>query len=195
MKIYASIENNLIQRISTIKEDSTFEEYEVSDPDFFNNYHFFTATSDKKLVLNPEFRKLSDNEYIVVQFGDNLTLVKPFIEHKDAIFVTFSSNEEYDFTLRHLNHYFKVDPITKSLVEDTDKKSDYQRIFQLEEFRKYREAAFKKWDIIKTNSLIGLADPLTQQEKDWYLSMLSFPENITKDSTPETWPVCPLRFQ
>lgn len=47
---------------------------------------------------------------------------------------------------------------------------------------------FKKWDIVKTNSLIGLADPLTQEEKDWYVMMLNYTSQITKNSTPETWP-------
>ena len=162
---------------------------------FFNNYRFYTVSPEKRLVLKPEYKKLENREYLIHKFDENLVLLKPFIEHVSANFVKFETDEEEIEINSHLNHYYYFDEDTKTLKVDEARKISYQIKFHLDAFREYREEAFKKWDIIKSNSLIGLADPITQEEKDWYLSMLNFTDSITIDSTPDTWPVIPERFR
>ncbi len=187
MKIFASFINNYIDEISTTKLDGSFDEYEVEDLDFFNNYRFYTASPDKKLVLSPRYKKLEQNEYLLVKTdGGTLILLKPFIEAVDATFIKFETEDEKNEALMHLNHYFYFDDNTKTLEIDESKKEMFVIENHKEAFREYREMLFKKWDIIKTNSLIGLADPLTQEEKDWYVMMLDYTTQITENSTPET---------
>jgi len=196
MKIFVYFQDNYIQKISPIKEDPMFDEYEVSDPDFLGNYRFYTLGSSGKLELNPIYKKLEPLEYLIYEMEDGtLTLLKPYIEAADANFIKFDTDEEANEVMSHLNHYYIFNKTTGTLEIDADKLDTYQENFHVVEFKKYRAEYFGKWDIVKTNSLIGLADPITEEEKQWYLEMLSFPENITKDSTPETWPVIPDRFK
>lgn len=196
MKIFVKFQDGFIHEISPTKKDSLFEEFEVEDSDFFINYRFFTVTSEKKLVLNPIYKKLEKNEYVITESLDGtLHLVQPDIEHKDAIFVTFDSPEDQLEVASNLNHYYYIDPKTKTLKIDPVRKELRTVDIYKEKFREERENLFKKWDILKTNSLIGLADPVTEDEKQWYLEMLSFTDNMTKDSTPDTWPVIPKRLR
>ena len=132
---------------------------------FFNNYRFYTVSPEKRLVLKPEYKKLENREYLIYKFDETLVLLKPFIEHVSANFVKFETDEEEAEVTSHLNHYYYFDEETKTLKVDEARKISYQTKFHLDAFREYREEAFKKWDIIKTNSLIGLSDPITQEEK------------------------------
>lgn len=62
-------------------------------------------------------------------------------------------------------------------------------------FREFRENKFKLFDILKTNIAVGLAMPLTDEEKQWYNDMLNFTENISLDTTPADYPVTPERLK
>jgi hypothetical protein len=195
MKIYIYIEDNTITDISLEKKD-LYDLCEVDNIDFFTNYRFYYVDASKKVKLKPIYKKLDELEYLVVELQHgSLMLAKPFIEHIDADFIKFKSDKECSDALTYLNNYYYYDKSSKTLKEDPIRKNNYQKDAYLKLFREKREKAFKKWDVIKTNSLIGLADPVTEEEKTWYLEMLDYPNTIESIDTLIPSPEIPERFK
>jgi hypothetical protein len=147
-----------------------------------------------EIVLRPEYKKLASDEYLVRQLPDGkLTLSKPFIEHIDNVFITLTESEEDQEMKKHLGDYYRLVDGVVTLNEDL--KASYQGFHNVKKFREYRDACFKLWDIHKSNSLIGLGDPITDADKAWYLEMLNYSDKITPDTTAVDWPTTPDKFK
>lgn len=192
MKIYAKIFDNIITELSLIEKEG-FDLFECNDNDIFNNFRLFTVKGNE-LVLGDEYKKLAEDEYLIRQLPDGqLTLSKPYIEHIDNIFMTLTDSEEHQDIKNHLGDYYKLE--NGFVVVDNDLKENYIRNYNVKKFREYRAECFKRWDIQKTNFLIGLGDPITEADKAWYTEMLNFTDMITNDTTASDWPVTPDKFK
>lgn len=192
MKIYAKIFDNIIIELSLIEQEG-FDLFECNDNDIFNNFRLFTVKGNE-LVLGDEYKKLAEDEYLIRQLPEGkLTLSKPYIEHIDNIFMTLTDSEEHQDIKRHLGNYYKLE--NGFVVVDNDLKENYIKNYNVKKFREYRAECFKRWDIQKTNFLIGLGDPITEADKAWYTEMLDFAGMITNDTTVSDWPVTPDKFK
>lgn len=93
------------------------------------------------------------------------------------------------------NEYAQYKYIDGSFVTDTTRVDMMAERDALNLFRNFRKRKFKAWDLLKSNVGVGLEEPLTQEEIDWYGSMLAFPSTITKDTTMDDYPTTPARVE
>lgn len=192
MKIYARIFDNIIQELS-LAEKEGFDIFECSDLDVFTNFRLY-GVNGNEIVLRPEYKKLAENEYLVRQLpSGKLTLSKPFIEHVDNVFITLTDSETDQDIKKNLGNYYTL--VNGSVVIDQQAKTDFKKKINIKNFREYRDKCFKNWDIQKSNSLIGLGDPITEEDKAWYLEMLAFSDKITNETTALDWPTTPDKFK
>lgn len=71
------------------------------------------------------------------------------------------------------------------------------------DFRAHRDHYLAKYDILRLNVLNGDMDPatnqpytpITQEEKQWRVTMLNFTNQITENTTASDYPPVPLRLQ
>jgi hypothetical protein len=78
-----------------------------------------------------------------------------------------------------------------------------KKLQNINSFRLYREELLKKYDILRINIQSGDYDPktgevylpLSEEEKQWRVSMLDFTSNITHETTEESYPETPNRLQ
>jgi NifB/MoaA-like Fe-S oxidoreductase len=78
-----------------------------------------------------------------------------------------------------------------------------KKIEKISEFRSFREELLKKYDILRINIQSGDYDPktgkvyspLSEEEKQWRLSMLDFTDSITHETTEKDYPETPDRLK
>jgi len=78
-----------------------------------------------------------------------------------------------------------------------------KKLEKLNNFRLFREELLKKYDILRINIQSGDYDPktsevylpLSEEEKQWRVSMLDFTDIITHETTEENYPETPDRLK
>jgi hypothetical protein len=78
-----------------------------------------------------------------------------------------------------------------------------EKLQKINNFRSFRENLLKKYDLLRINVQNGDIDPKTnlpyepvsQEEKQWRLTVLNFTDLITKDTEEEDYPETPERLK
>lgn len=188
--IYIRLENGLIEEFSG-SEVTGFLKVMYDDNDIFTHPQYYTV--DKGLlVVKPEFKKLNDDEYSLTNISTGgVHMTKPKFVTIDTPVFTLTP-EQIDGLNTHFLAYSLVDD---NLVKNDDILNDNLLNWTIQDFRNYRDEVFKKWDVLKVNSLLGLEDPITNDEKEWYLAMKDFTDVITKDTSFVDYPELPERLK
>lgn len=113
-------------------------------------------------------------------------------EGDNYVVVEFNTLEEKENMMQNFINYKYVDG---SFVLDTSRASEINLKGIKGKFQRYRIRVFKKWDILKSNVAVGLVSALTDEEIDWYQSMLSFPDSISLSTTEDDYPTTPARVE
>lgn len=128
MEIYVKLtQNGFINELSAFSKPG-FINCNCQDNDIFSLYQYFIINDSGEAILNPIYRKLLENEYVINHNHPriNMILFKPVVEHVDTPLVTLDPSE-YDIRdiWDHLNDYYDYDVSTNKLVKNVVNESNY----------------------------------------------------------------------
>jgi hypothetical protein len=140
-EIYALVENGVIARISSNPFEGAIK-VATTDDDVFRFHQFFTVDSRGFAVLDPQYRKLSRNEFVISR-GPNgiLQLYRTEIEHVGTETVEVTQEQALD-VFSNLNDYYEysggvlsVNPIRKENFLKAQRIAELKRLLAESDYK------------------------------------------------------------
>lgn len=171
MEIYVKPELGLIRNISPTKQDG-YVKVACNDGDIFSLYNFFRINENGEAVLDPRFRKMPQNEYVVTRdgFTGMMRMAWSPIESVSAETAVVEDPEVARDIFQHFNDYY--DYADGKITLNQSKKEAHQSKLRIDELKRFLSESDYK--VVKNQELtaIGLEpeyDPaeLHAQRQAW----------------------------
>jgi hypothetical protein len=153
MEFYVKPELGLIRYISLAKQEG-YIKVTCKDKDVFSFYSFFKINENGEAVLDPRFKKLGEDEYIVTTNGrtGKMQLIWSPIEPVDAVSVKIEDKALADDIFSHLNDYY--DYADGKITLNASKKALHSSKVRIEKLK--RMLSDSDYKVIKNQEMIAV---------------------------------------